>query len=180
MVKNLIVGIDPGTTTGIAILDLKGNIFSVINKREMKRSDIIKHILKFGQPLIITSDVTPVPKTVKKVASQMDARIFSPEQIFLIKDKKRLTKDYFDMSKDRHGKDALAASLKAWKSNRSFFIKVEKELERRDSLDIYEDVVMRLFKGNYDNIDNAINNVRDEKLGKFKRRYKWLKRRRRI
>lgn len=180
MVKNLIVGIDPGTTTGVAILDLKGNILSVMNKREMKKSEIIKHILKFGQPLIISSDVTSVPKAVKKVASQMDARIYSPEETFLVKDKKKLTKDYSDLFKDRHGTDALAASLKAWKGNRSFFLKVEKELKRRDALDIYEDVVMRLFKGNYDNIDNAINNVRNEKLGKFKRGYRWLKRRRRI
>jgi predicted RNase H-like nuclease (RuvC/YqgF family) len=180
LVKNLIVGIDPGTTTGIAILDLEGNILSIINRRDMKISDMIKHILKFGQPLIITSDVTPVPKTVKKIASQMDSRIYAPEEVFLIKDKKRLTKGYSDLSKDRHGKDALAAALKAWKSNRSFFIKVEKELKRRNASDIYEEVVTRLFKGNYDNIDNAINNVRDEKLGIFKRGYRWLRRRKRI
>ena len=60
MVRGLIVGIDPGITTGIAILDLYGNVVKVCSKRNMGKNEIIRTITNFGHPLIITSDVNPL------------------------------------------------------------------------------------------------------------------------
>ncbi|MEM7826556.1 MAG: DUF460 domain-containing protein [Candidatus Aenigmatarchaeota archaeon] len=64
MKKNLIVGIDLGKTVGIAIIDTKGNIVDLSSLKEVKKSEIINHLMKFGDVLLIASDVNPLPKGV--------------------------------------------------------------------------------------------------------------------
>jgi len=52
MKELLIIGIDPGTTTGYALLNLKGNIIEIDSSKEYDLATLITKITKQGLPLI--------------------------------------------------------------------------------------------------------------------------------
>ena len=57
MRRNIIVGFDPGTTTGIAILDTEGNLLTVISKRNIG----IKKVVEMGMSVQRFSGSLPNP-----------------------------------------------------------------------------------------------------------------------
>ena len=59
--KKLILGIDPGTTCGIAALDLNGNLLLIKSQRELLRSEVVDLTLSIGEPVAIASDVSTYP-----------------------------------------------------------------------------------------------------------------------
>ena len=71
--KHIIVGIDPGTTVGLAIIDLSGKPIEVFSAKNYSISDAIAWIESHGTPLIVASDVTPTPAMVKKISSMFAA-----------------------------------------------------------------------------------------------------------
>jgi len=106
------VGIDPGTTVGIAILDLEGNVLDIFSARNFSLYDISEYISKFGYPAIIATDVSPPPATVEKLSHNYDARFFSPPQSLTVDEKNAATFGY--KTENFHQRDALAAALKAF------------------------------------------------------------------
>ncbi len=159
----LIIGVDPGTTTGLAILDINGNILAVVSKRDMDKNEIINFVTKFGQPLIVASDVNPLPKTVEKIARTFHAKPYFPEESLHVDEKTGLIRDFSGIVKDEHGVDALAASIKAWKSYRSFFLRTKEELEKMGVSEFFEDVIVKLMRGEADNIEDAATRVLNQK-----------------
>lgn len=157
--KGLIVGIDPGTTTGMAILDMKGNLLFIWSKREAKKNEVIENITKFGRPLIVASDVTPLPKGVEKIASSMGSKSYYPEIPLSTFEKTDMIKDYAERISDEHQKDALAAALKAYKNYRGLFAKVDDALINLDLQHMFEDVVSLLLKEESANIIDAVNGI---------------------
>ena len=75
----IIVGFDPGLTVGIAILDLNGNLLFLSSYKEISKSEIIKTIMKFGRAILIATDVENSPKAVRKLATSLNSKIFSPK-----------------------------------------------------------------------------------------------------
>ncbi len=159
----LIVGIDPGITVGLAILDMNGNLLAVLSKRGMSRDEIVNFITKIGQPLIVASDVNPLPKTVEKIAKTLHAKPYFPDEPLHVKEKEELVKDFSGIVKGGHEVDALAASIKAWKSYRSFFLKTKGDLEKMGLSEFFEDVIVKLIRGEADNIEDAANEVLNQK-----------------
>jgi predicted RNase H-like nuclease (RuvC/YqgF family) len=153
----IIVGIDIGITTGIAILNINGKVLSVNSKREMKKDEIVKNIIKFGKPLLIASDVNPLPKSIESIVNEFGSRAFVPEKSLSIEEKAELTKDYNKILKNDHEKDALAAALKAWKNYRELFTKIHLAME---------EVTLKIFRKESENIENAIREVLREKFVK--------------
>lgn len=164
MVRTTIIGVDPGTTTGLAILDTSGNILAVFSKRDMGVNDTIKFITKFGQPLIVASDVNPLPRTVGKIARKVNAKIYFPKQSLHVIEKQNLIKEFADIVKDEHGVDALAASIKAWKKYKSFFSSIENELSKHGLSEFFGDVAKKLLDGKYDNIEEAMERIKQNQL----------------
>lgn len=165
----MIVGIDPGTNTGIAIVDMHGSVIHISSRRGISKSGVIRAISKFGRPLIVAVDVNPAPKKIEKIASSMGAVLFIPEKSLSTKEKssiiKVFLKEYEKLSgirlkfKSRHEKDALAAALKALKTNRQLVRKIDNAL-RKEGLEGIFDAVMRLIvKEESENITNAINEI---------------------
>lgn len=117
--KPIIVGIDPGTTTGIAVIDLEGNVAYTDSKKGIDRSWIIETIQKYGKPVIIATDVTPVPDTVKKIASVFNARLYVPKDTVSVPEKRELVHRAQSIigpaGLDSHERDALAAALLAYR-----------------------------------------------------------------
>jgi uncharacterized protein len=139
--KGLIIGFDPGLTAGIAIMDLKGNILSVKSFKEISRAEIIKHIISFGKAVLISTDVSPPPKMVKKLATTLNAKLHHPTKDMSVGSKMELVESYLggsDRSKvlsseevphDAHQRDALAAAIRTYKS----YQKKLKNIENRSN-----------------------------------------------
>ena len=155
----MIVGIDLGTTIGIAILDTRGKILDLSSKREAKRADIVKHIMKFGDALIIASDVNPLPKGIEKLASSLGCHIFYPKVSMSYKEKEKMIDDYKEEIKDSHQKDALAAALRAFKNYHSMFLKVEEVVKKLGREDLFEDVTKRVLKKKSESIVDAAREI---------------------
>ncbi|MCG7854401.1 MAG: DUF460 domain-containing protein, partial [Methanoregulaceae archaeon] len=115
----LIVGIDPGTTTAIAALDLDGNLLFLTSSRQMSMSDVIEAIYKVGKPLIIASDVHEMPFSVEKIRRAFNGIAHSPRQDMSVETKLEMTST-FPYQND-HERDALAAALDAFRSHRNKF-----------------------------------------------------------
>ena len=119
--RNIIVGLDPGTTVGVAILDTKGRVILVASKKNAKKNDVVSLISNFGRPIVIGTDRNPPPKYVQRVSSNFGSRIFYPEDHMTVKEKRNIVKNFSEEIKNSHEVDALAATLKAWKNYRKTF-----------------------------------------------------------
>lgn len=162
MVRAILAGVDTGITTGIAILDVHGNLLAIISERELGRNEVIKLITKFGRPLIIATDKNPLPRSIEKIASALGSKVYFPETSLSVVEKQELTKEFKDFIKDDHELDALAACIKSWKKYRELFIKVENTLKNLGLLEIFEDVITRLLREDSENINKAINEILKE------------------
>ncbi len=124
-IRNLIVGIDSGTSVGVAILDSHGNILSLSSKKLQTKGDVIRQIMKYGNPVVIASDVNPAPKFVEKIAASVGSKIFYPDFSMSRREKQKIVRDYEEEINSAHEKDALAAGLKAFRNYHEIILKVE-------------------------------------------------------
>ncbi|MDD4484860.1 MAG: DUF460 domain-containing protein [Methanoregula sp.] len=110
--RNLIVGIDPGTTTAVAALDLDGNLMLLSSSRQMNMSGVIESLYKTGKPLVIASDVQEMPYSVEKIRRAFSAIAFTPKQDTSVEAKVALTQGF--PYENVHERDALSAALDAF------------------------------------------------------------------
>jgi Uncharacterized conserved protein len=109
--RYLIIGIDPGTTTAIAAIDLEGNLVRTKSSRQTSMAETIEAIYRLGKPLIIASDVQQMPYTVEKIRRAFQAIGYTPNQDPTVEEKLELTAGY--TYANVHERDALAAALGA-------------------------------------------------------------------
>ncbi len=145
----IIVGLDPGTTTGIAALTLSGALVDLISSRAMSSSDVIEWIAARGRPLMVATDVFPTPGAVEKVKRAFNAVLYSPGADVPAEEKIALARP-FGYNND-HERDALAAAASAFKKYKNKFLQVE----RKAPSDINVDEVKALVARGY-SIENAI------------------------
>jgi len=127
--KPIIIGLDPGIVTGIAILDLHGNLLFVDSGLALDRMSIIRTVTKFGNPVVIASDVRRVPLVVEKIASILGCTVYTPPRDLSVKDKRRVVQEnvvnFKDVVKNSHQRDAIAAALKAYFNFKNKFMQLE-------------------------------------------------------
>lgn len=140
--KNLIVGLDPGTTTAIAALDLEGNLVHLSSSRQMSMSDTVEVLCKTGKPLVIASDVQYMPFSVEKVRRSFKAVAFSPKQDLSVESKVEMAGPY-GYGND-HERDALAAALEAYRQYRQKFQTIIRRVPPGHNL---EDIRAGIIKG---------------------------------
>lgn len=155
------------------MLDLHGNLIDLSSRRNIGKSEIVRKVVEFGKPLIVAVDVVPAPKNVERVASSMGSVLFVSERSMSKKEKndivKRFRRKYEKLTgielkiEDKHERDALAAAVKALKSNSYLLRKLDNTLQKRDLERIFDEVVEVLIKGRSENISNAINKVSGKK-----------------
>ena len=162
MNRPLIVGFDPGTTAGLAIIDTKGEILFIKSKRGFKKSEIIEEITSRGKPLIISGDRCPLPKSVEKLASTLGCRSYYPIKSLTNFEKTELVKEFEERLENDHEKDALASALKAFQSYSRLFRRTEKTLSSLGMSELYERVVKMVITGKAENINEAINRILTE------------------
>lgn len=131
--KYLIVGIDPGTTIGIAALDLNGELVKVQSSRQMTMADVIELIWSLGKPIVVASDVVPMPFTVEKIRRAFQAVPYTPRQDISVETKYELAGKY-GYGND-HERDALTAAAEAYKYWRHKFSGILKRVPPGVDLD---------------------------------------------
>jgi len=145
----IIVGLDPGTTTGIAALNLSGELVDQISSRTLSSSDVIEWIAARGRPLLVATDVFPTPGSVEKVKRAFNAVLYSPGGDIPAEEKIALGKEFG--YKNDHERDALAAAISAFKKYRNKFLQVAKKVPSEINPDEVKALVVRGYS-----IENAI------------------------
>ena len=142
--KLVIVGIDPGVTTGVAILDLEGRVLHLESLKAVDRGSIVEIISRYGKPIIVAVDVSDIPESVKKLASQLGATLYTPPHDLSVAEKMGLVERIPSRVevRDSHERDALAAAYKAYLSLREKLEAIEAKL-RDMGADIDGDEVKR-------------------------------------
>ena len=115
----LIVGIDPGTTTAVAAVDLDGKVVHLSSGRERSMADIVEALYQAGKPLVVASDVSEMPFSVERIRRAFSAVPFTPREDRTGEEKMALTAGF--AYANLHERDALSAALDAWRSYRNRF-----------------------------------------------------------
>jgi len=97
--KILIAGIDPGTVSGYAIIDIDGNLVSLGSERELTTGDLILKIIKHGKIYAIGSDVYPCPNLTNKIATRIGVRVISPDHDLKYLEKIKIVDTYLKKQK---------------------------------------------------------------------------------
>jgi predicted RNase H-like nuclease (RuvC/YqgF family) len=124
--RYLIAGIDPGTTTAVAIMDLAGNLISIRSKKDWSLSEVIEYITEHGKPVIIATDKKNPPELVSKLKATFNAVLYSPKEDLNVEKKRDLTCE-FKILND-HERDALAAAMDAFNYYKSKFRNIERRI----------------------------------------------------
>lgn len=156
-----VVGLDPGTTTGIVALDINGQLAATKSKRDMAFQEISSFLIEQGRPIIIAADKGKTPGLVKKVAATFGATDYSPESDLSQQEKKEMV-DEFTGDFDSHVADALAAAYHAWESYRNLFLRVKKRVKQKEIGSKIDDVLVQVIKQSKP-IKRAIEDVKQEK-----------------
>ncbi|WP_333787246.1 DUF460 domain-containing protein [Methanomethylovorans sp.] len=150
--KYTIVGIDPGTTVGIAILSLDGDLLFSNSFRGMSHDQVVKLISDHGKPAIVATDVYPTPAAVEKVRRSFKAILGTPGTELRAEEKIAMARP-FGYSND-HERDSLAAAINSYRNYKNIFSRVEKKAPRFADLDLIKYHVI-----NGDPIEEAIEKV---------------------
>lgn len=123
---HVVVGIDPGTTTAVAIVGLEGDVLDVWSSRTSDTAEVIEWIVERGRPIIVAADVTPIPETVEKFRRSFDAAAWTPDRDLPIDEKQHRTRDHpYD---NDHQRDAMAAALYAVDAHADQFDRIADKL----------------------------------------------------
>jgi predicted RNase H-like nuclease (RuvC/YqgF family) len=121
--RYLIVGVDPGMVTGVAVMDLDGRVLRLMSGRGMTRGQIARSLASLGRALVFASDVSPPPDMVTKLAAMHSATVFSPDRPMRTCEKSEIAGMISDeqgiVVEDSHQRDSLAAAFKAYSSFRN-------------------------------------------------------------
>lgn len=110
-----IVGIDPGTTSAVAVLDLDGDLVDYKSSKNFSKGQIIEFLITNGKPLIIGTDVSPMPSLIEDVAANMGAIPCVPPDDLQAQYKDQITAPFDISTVDAHTEDALAAAEYAYR-----------------------------------------------------------------
>lgn len=122
--KLLIVGIDPGITTGYAILDIDGNFIHSNSSKQLDLNILISEIVSFGKIVLVGTDKSKVPNLVGAFATKFGATVLSPRNDLTIEEKRAMTKNF--QLKDEHQSDALSSALSAYRQAKPLLDRIDR------------------------------------------------------
>lgn len=109
-----IVGLDPGTTTAGAVLDLRGKAILLFSSRELPLSKIINRIVQVSLPVAVSTDKAKAPALVEELARKVGAKLITPPADLLREEKRKMIAEKeIRTAGNEHEQDALAAALYA-------------------------------------------------------------------
>ncbi len=170
--RYIIVGVDPGIVTGVAVLDLNGRVLALHSGRNLSRRKVLDIVYRYGTPIIIATDVSKVPDYVKKLSSMTSSVLYYPDRDLSVTEKSeivsRICQDQKIQVKDPHQRDALAAAYKAYLAYRNKLEKAQEEVRKLNAPIPLEEVKVLVIRGL--SIKQAIDTVlrKMKKSGEYK------------
>ncbi|MFT4945683.1 MAG: putative RNase H-like nuclease (RuvC/YqgF family), partial [Halovenus sp.] len=128
----VLVGIDPGTTTAVAVVGLDGTVLDVLSTRTADTAAVIEWIIERGRPILVAADVTPMPETVEKIRRSFDAAAWVPDRDLPVDVKKHRTRE--EGYDNDHERDAIAAALGAYDAHADQFERIAAKVPPRQDL----------------------------------------------
>lgn len=153
--EHVIVGVDPGTSVAVGLVDLTGSVLDVWSSRTASTDDVVEWIIERGQPVLVAADVADMPSTVEQIRRTFEATGWTPGTDIPVDEKLHRCRDA--AVENDHERDALAAALFAFDDHVDQLTRVAEETppgltwERVASLVIGEDLL----------IDSAIERLKD-------------------
>jgi len=123
---HVLVGIDPGTTTAVAVVGLDGEVLETLSTRTADTADVIEWIIERGRPVLVAADVTPMPETVGKIRRSFDAAGWVPETDLPVDTKQHRTRE--ESYDNDHERDAMAAALRAFDAHEDQFERIARKV----------------------------------------------------
>jgi len=153
---HVIVGVDPGTTTAVAIVGLDGAVLDVYSTRTDDAAAVIEWIVERGRPVVVAADVTPMPNTVEKMRRSFDAAGWTPDRDLPIDEKHHRTRE--QAYADDHQRDALAAALYAYDDHADQIERIATKVPPREEVG---PVVAEVIAGEH-SVESALAARRDD------------------
>ncbi len=138
---HLFAGIDPGTTYGLCLFNLRGSLILLYSAKNSGKEAIIRKMLSKGKGIAIASDKKPVPETVRKIGAMMNVRVFFPEKSMLQNYKTKITSKY--PLKNLHQRDACAACLWLYRKFENKFRQIDTHDVTQDKNNLVKEMVVR-------------------------------------
>ncbi|MET1100913.1 MAG: DUF460 domain-containing protein [Pyrodictiaceae archaeon] len=135
----IIVGVDPGTVTGVAVIDLDGRLLYLGSHRGLDRQMLIELVRNIGVPILVATDVKPAPDFVRKLAASLKVQLYEPPESLPVEEKREIVLNKLkelrgNIRIDSHSRDALAAALKAYQAFSQKLSQIEAQVTRMSSL----------------------------------------------
>lgn len=124
--KSLILGVDPGSTSAIALVDFDGELVKLESGKNFPPREMISEVIEEGKPVVVASDKAKFPSTVDKIARSLGAVKYEIEEDLSQQRKKELGE-----GKNSHEKDAVAAAKNAYRGLRDNIEKIKELSEER-------------------------------------------------
>ena len=161
MLKSLIVGIDPGTNLGLAVIDDNGDIIDKLSGKNIQNEDIIKYISDLKDVVLITTDKKEIPKTILDIASKLNIGIYSPKEDISLEIKNKYYKDenLKNIFENNHEFDAYISAKEALKKLKEIFEKARRFSESQDE---YIKILRYILKNRKVEAASAKNNLMEK------------------
>lgn len=143
--KPLLIGIDPGSTSAIAIANLNGEIIHLESSKNFPPSEMIKVAVKKGKPVLVASDKQKMPSKVEKFANSLGTGKYQPE-----KDLSKQRKRELGQGDNLHEIDASASVIHAYNDLKDNIKKLKRIADEQD---------LRLSKAAKKYFNNEINSL---------------------
>ncbi|WP_459191599.1 DUF460 domain-containing protein [Halosimplex sp. J119] len=153
---HVVVGVDPGTTTAVAIVGLDGEVLDVLSTRTADSAEVTEWIIERGRPVIVAADVTPMPETVEKLRRSFDAAGWTPDRDLPVDVKQHRTRE--EGYDNDHERDALAAAFGAFDAHRDQFERIAAKVPPGEEVG---PVVARVV-ANEESVETVLDDLRDD------------------
>ncbi|HLC61951.1 MAG TPA: DUF460 domain-containing protein [Candidatus Nanoarchaeia archaeon] len=141
--KLLIVGIDPGTTTAYAVLDIEGNLIKTDSSKNLDLNQLISEIIEIGKAVLVGTDKAKIPNLAYMFATRLGARAVNPNEDLKVEEKRKMISGF--KVGDIRQADALAAALFAYKTSKPLLNKIDsyaKDCKKQEIKDKIKELVI--------------------------------------
>lgn len=154
--KQLIVGIDPGSTVGFAVFDSDGSLIEKGASKDFGLDVLIAKIISIGRVMVVGCDKAKVPDFVASFATKLGAKVICPDEDLLVDEKRKLAESV--VCNGSHELDAVASALFAFKNVARLFQKIDVVLKKNNRTQLSAEVKSRVIKNSM-NIKSAVSSL---------------------
>ena len=156
---HVVVGVDPGTTTAVAVVGLDGEVLDVMSTRTADTAEVTEWIIERGRPVIVAADVTPMPETVEKLRRSFDAAGWVPDRDLPVDVKQHRTRE--EGYENDHQRDAMAAAFGAYDAHADQFDRIAAKVPPGEEVGA---VIARVVAGE-ESVETVLSDLSDDDGG---------------